>query len=240
MARLAQTAGLTEIQQEILPRSRRSWTRRSSRTRTLQCRRVPAGHRRRDEGDGAIRPHDPGGVRRARRVAADLRPGRRADRARVDERLRVINTHFIVAYMLTQHGTPSRSRSTCRRWPRARCADRSRCPSRPRQRRRGDQDAGRRGRRRVPHRRRQDVADQRRHVEPDRRAGAHRRGRRRRRTDYFVVVGRRLRRGRLAQVPGKIDKMGYKGVDTTEMVFDGYRIGKSRSSAASAAPGSRR
>ena len=26
-------------------------------------------------------------------------------------------------------------------------------------------------------------------------------------------------------VPGKIDKMGYKGVDTTEMVFDGYRIG---------------
>ncbi len=25
-------------------------------------------------------------------------------------------------------------------------------------------------------------------------------------------------------VPGKIDKMGYKGVDTTEMVFDGYRV----------------
>jgi alkylation response protein AidB-like acyl-CoA dehydrogenase len=24
-------------------------------------------------------------------------------------------------------------------------------------------------------------------------------------------------------VPGKIDKMGYKGVDTTELVFDGYR-----------------
>jgi alkylation response protein AidB-like acyl-CoA dehydrogenase len=28
-------------------------------------------------------------------------------------------------------------------------------------------------------------------------------------------------------VPGKIDKMGYKGVDTTELVFDGYRIGAS-------------
>ncbi|HEU0086973.1 MAG TPA: acyl-CoA dehydrogenase family protein [Pseudonocardiaceae bacterium] len=27
------------------------------------------------------------------------------------------------------------------------------------------------------------------------------------------------------RVPGKIDKMGYKGVDTTELVFDGYRIG---------------
>jgi alkylation response protein AidB-like acyl-CoA dehydrogenase len=25
-------------------------------------------------------------------------------------------------------------------------------------------------------------------------------------------------------VPGKLDKMGYKGVDTTELVFDGYRI----------------
>src|SRR4029453_18071865 len=25
-------------------------------------------------------------------------------------------------------------------------------------------------------------------------------------------------------VPGKIDKMGYKGVDTTELVFDGYQI----------------
>ncbi len=26
-------------------------------------------------------------------------------------------------------------------------------------------------------------------------------------------------------VPGKIDKMGYKGVDTTELVFDGFRVG---------------
>ncbi|MDQ4010329.1 MAG: acyl-CoA dehydrogenase family protein [Actinomycetota bacterium] len=26
-------------------------------------------------------------------------------------------------------------------------------------------------------------------------------------------------------VPGKIDKMGYKGVDTTELVFDGHRVG---------------
>ncbi|MGK5169000.1 acyl-CoA dehydrogenase family protein [Geodermatophilus sp. CPCC 205761] len=26
-------------------------------------------------------------------------------------------------------------------------------------------------------------------------------------------------------IPGKIDKMGYKGVDTTELVFDGFRIG---------------
>ncbi len=26
-------------------------------------------------------------------------------------------------------------------------------------------------------------------------------------------------------IPGKIDKMGYKGIDTTEMIFDGYRAG---------------
>jgi alkylation response protein AidB-like acyl-CoA dehydrogenase len=26
-------------------------------------------------------------------------------------------------------------------------------------------------------------------------------------------------------VPGKLDKMGYKGVDTTELIFDGYQIG---------------
>jgi alkylation response protein AidB-like acyl-CoA dehydrogenase len=26
-------------------------------------------------------------------------------------------------------------------------------------------------------------------------------------------------------IPGKIDKMGYKGIDTTELVFDGYRPG---------------
>ncbi|HET9255081.1 MAG TPA: acyl-CoA dehydrogenase family protein [Pseudonocardiaceae bacterium] len=36
-------------------------------------------------------------------------------------------------------------------------------------------------------------------------------------------------------IPGKIDKMGYKGVDTTELVFDGYRI--SAGQVLGAAPG---
>ncbi|HZE02138.1 MAG TPA: acyl-CoA dehydrogenase family protein [Pseudonocardiaceae bacterium] len=36
-------------------------------------------------------------------------------------------------------------------------------------------------------------------------------------------------------VPGKIDKMGYKGVETTELVFDGYRIGADK--VLGAAPG---
>ncbi|MGW5642840.1 acyl-CoA dehydrogenase family protein [Saccharopolyspora sp. NPDC003752] len=36
-------------------------------------------------------------------------------------------------------------------------------------------------------------------------------------------------------IPGKIDKMGYKGVDTTEAVFDGFRIGSDK--VLGAAPG---
>ena len=36
-------------------------------------------------------------------------------------------------------------------------------------------------------------------------------------------------------VPGKINKMGYKGVDTTELVFDGYRVGTDK--VLGAAPG---
>jgi alkylation response protein AidB-like acyl-CoA dehydrogenase len=36
-------------------------------------------------------------------------------------------------------------------------------------------------------------------------------------------------------VPGKINKMGYKGVDTTELVFDGFRIGANK--VLGAAPG---
>ena len=133
MARLAQTAGLTEIQQEILATVKTFVDKEiiphanGARAR----RRVPDRHRRRDEGDGAVRPHDPRGVRRARRVAADLRAGRRADRAGLDERLRRDQhpLHRGVHDHPARHAT-SRRRSTCRGWPRARCAGRSRCPSR--------------------------------------------------------------------------------------------------------------
>ena len=41
-------------------------------------------------------------------------------------------------------------------------------------------------------------------------------------------------------VPGKIEKMGYKGVDTTELVFDGFEIGADGSWVASRAAGSTR
>lgn len=33
-------------------------------------------------------------------------------------------------------------------------------------------------------------------------------------------------------IPGKIDKLGYKGIDTTELIFDGYRAAPTTSSAA--------
>ena len=32
-------------------------------------------------------------------------------------------------------------------------------------------------------------------------------------------------------IPGKIDKLGYKGIDTTEMIFDGY-VAKATTSSA--------
>ena len=50
-------------------------------------RHLPAGHRRCDEGDGPVRADDPRGVRRPRRVSAHLRVVRRGACARVDERL---------------------------------------------------------------------------------------------------------------------------------------------------------
>ena len=42
----------------------------------------------------------------------------------------IINTHFIVAYLLQQHGTDEQKKRSCRGWPPATCAARSRCPSR--------------------------------------------------------------------------------------------------------------
>jgi alkylation response protein AidB-like acyl-CoA dehydrogenase len=46
-----------------------------------------------------------------------------------------------------------------------------------------------------------------------------------------ILVDKERGFGKVAEglsIPGKIDKMGYKGVDTTEMVFDGFRIPQSQ------------
>ena len=231
MARLAQTAGLTEIQQEIL-----------STVKTFVDKEIIPHATALEHADaypqdivdgmkemglfGLTIPEEYGGLGESLLTYALV----------VEQIARgwmsvsgVINTHFIVAYMITQHGTAEQKRSTCRRWRWGRCAGRSRCPSptwaptsrrsRPRPSQDGDE---------LRHRRRQDVADQRRHVQPDRGAGPHRRGRAEAAPEPHLLPGGeagRLRRGRARpDRPGKIDKMGYKGVDTTEMVFKGHRV----------------
>ena len=110
MTKLAQTLGLTEFQTEILATCGNSSTRRSFPTRRSSS--TPTPIRRPSStrcGDGPVRPDDPGGVRRARRVAADLRAVRRGAGPRLDERVGVINTHFIVAYMLASTAPMRRS-----------------------------------------------------------------------------------------------------------------------------------
>ena len=95
----------------------------------------------------------------------------------------VINTHFIVAHMITQHGTDEQKQ---RYLPRMAAGEMRGSFSMSEPDLGSDvaaiktQGGGRR--RRLRDRRRQDVADQRRHVQPDRRAGQDRRGRRRSRT----------------------------------------------------------
>ena len=90
MGRLCETDGLTDDQTEILKAVRSFVERRdpAGRHRARARRRVPHRDRRGPQGARHLRADDPRGVRRPRRVAADLRAGRRGDRARLDERQR--------------------------------------------------------------------------------------------------------------------------------------------------------
>ena len=88
----------------------------------------------------------------------------------------IINTHFIVAYMLQQHGTDEQKQAAAaadgdRRGPRRVLDERAGL----RFRRLGDHHEGGPRRRRLRHRRPEDVDHQRRYVEPAGRAGPHRR-----------------------------------------------------------------
>ena len=86
VSRLQTTDGLTEEQHELIKLVREFVERADhpGRDRARAQGRVPHRHRRGHEGDGDLRPDDPRGVRRSRRVAAHLRPGRRGDRAGLD------------------------------------------------------------------------------------------------------------------------------------------------------------
>src|SRR5919199_229694 len=162
MARLAQTAGLTDIQREIL-----------STVRTFVDKEVIPHAQELEHGDtypadivegmkemglfGLTIPEEYGGLGESLLTYALV----------VEQIARgwmsvsgVINTHFIVSYMLIHHGTEEQKQ------------------------------------RYLP-----------------------------------LLVDKPRGFGKVAEglsVPGKIDKMGYKGVDTTELVFDGFRIPQSQ------------
>ena len=135
-------------------------------------RHLPDGHRRGHEGDGPVRPDDPGGVRRPGGVAADLRAGRRGDRPRLDERQRHHQhpLHRRVPAAAARHrraeeGVPAADGHRRR----ARLVLDVRAGARLGRQRHHDQ--GGPGRRRLRHHRPEDVDHQRRYVEPAGRAG---------------------------------------------------------------------
>ena len=144
----------------------------------------------------------------------------------------IINTHFIVAYMILQHGTEEQKQRYLPRMATGEVRG-AFSMSEPglRLRRVRHQDEGRahgrgRGRRVVDHRP-EDVADQRRLGQPRRgaREDRHRADSVYRNMTTFLI-DKESGFGETAQgitVPGKIEKMGYKGVDTTELILDGHR-----------------
>ena len=112
----------------------------------------------------------------------------------------VINTHFIVAYMIIQHGTQEQKERFLPRMAtgEVRGAFSMSEPGLGLRRRRHPHQGDQAGRRRLRHRRPEDVADQRRQLHAGRRAGPHRRGRREGPPEPDDVPGReagRLRRG---------------------------------------------
>ena len=145
----------------------------------------------------------------------------------------IINTHFIVAWMLLQHGTEEQKQKYLPRMATgevrgAFSMSEPGCGSdvsaiTTKATRLEDDDGG------LRDHRPEDVADQRRLGQPGRRPGEDRRGRATRvyKNMTTFLVEKEEGFGETAQgvtIPGKIEKMGYKGVDTTEMIFEGHRI----------------
>ena len=174
MARLAQTAGLTEIQQEILA-TVKTFVDKEILPHATALEHADAYPQDIVDGMkemglfGLTIPEEYGGLGESLLtyvlVVEQIARGWMSVSG-------VINTHFIVAYMITQHGTEEQKQ----RYLPLMAAGETRgsfSMSEPDLRlgRRGDQDEGRGGRGRVRHRRREDVAHQRWHVQPDRRAG---------------------------------------------------------------------
>ena len=196
--------------------------------------RVPHRDRRGAQGARPLRADDPRGVRRPGRVAADLRAGGGGDRPRLDERLR----HHQHALHRGLHADAARHRGAeaevpARRWPTgevrgAFSMSEPGCGS--------DVAAIKTKAVQVRRRTATTINGQKMWltnggsanlvavlVKTDEGADS-------RLPEHDHVPGReggRLRRDRPGlTIPGKIEKMGYKGVDTTEMVFEGHQIAR--------------
>ena len=147
----------------------------------------------------------------------------------------IVNTHFIVAYMINAHGTQEQKEYFL---PRMAAGEIRGAFSMSEPGLGSDVAAistkGVKDGRRIRPQRAEDVADQRRHLHPGRGAGC--------KTDEggdtpyqnmttFLIektagFGEPTVPG--LTVPGKIEKMGYKGVDTTELVLQDVRIPANR------------
>ena len=135
----------------------------------------------------------------------------------------IINTHFIVAYLVRQHGTEEQKSDCCPGWPPASCAAPFPCPSRTAARTSpaSGPRPGRRGRLRID--------GQKMWLTNGGRPADRRLCRRTAGGDSVYknmstfLIEKEPGFGRSARglsIPGKIAKMGYKGVETTEMIFD--------------------
>ena len=143
----------------------------------------------------------------------------------------IINTHFIVAYMLLQHGTDEQRQNSCHEWLPEKFAVPFRCRSPGAVRTyRQSPHAGTRSRRLVRPERSKDVADQWGIGQPRGRPCEDRRGCRQRLPQHDDVPHREgtgIRRSSDRAHDSRQDREdGYKGVDTTELVMDGLRLGQ--------------
>ena len=228
MGRLCETEGLTDVQTEILKTVRDFVDKEilPVATELEHADEYPTEDRRGHEGARAVRADHPRGVRRPRRVPADLRPRRRGDRPRLDERVR----HHQHPLHRGLHADAARHRGAeaevpaadgDRRGARRVLDDRARL----RVRRRGDPHQGRRATATTtssPARRCGSPTAARPTWSPcwSRPTGAGARGQAApQHDDVPDREGTRFRRAgrRQLTIPGKIEKMGYKGVDSTEL-----------------------
>jgi alkylation response protein AidB-like acyl-CoA dehydrogenase len=231
MTRLAQTVGLTEFQTEIVATVRQFVDKEViPNAQELEHADTYPQHivdQMREMGlFGLMIPEEYGGLE----VAAHLRAVRRGAGPRLDECVGVINTHFIVAYMLRQHGTEEQKQ---RFLPRMATGEVRGAFSM------SEPELG------------SDVAAIRTKAVRDPDGGYSITGQKMWLTNggsstlvaalvktdegadkphrnlTAFLVEKPTGFGEVAPgliIPGKIDKLGYKGIDTTELIFDGYRV----------------